>query len=121
MLLPANRHVSLCIPSLPRLSETLLRMSATCLIGSIHQVNQTIAEIDLSPNPLVNSLAFFTASQNQDGSSEDLEEGTPCLSSLFFCPGSRSDLSDADSLRPLSPSLGHPAQPLLPCLLYTRP
>ncbi|XP_057342344.1 protein FAM227A [Manis pentadactyla] len=30
----------------------------SCLIGSMHQVNQTIAEIDLSPNALVNSLAI---------------------------------------------------------------
>lgn len=36
--------------------KTLEDHPPSCFVGSMHQVNQTIGEMDLSPNPLVNSL-----------------------------------------------------------------
>ncbi|XP_070455277.1 protein FAM227A isoform X1 [Equus przewalskii] len=38
--------------------KTLEDHPPSCFVGSMHQVNQTIGEMDLSPNPLVNSLAI---------------------------------------------------------------
>uniref|UniRef100_A0A8D1P497 Family with sequence similarity 227 member A n=1 Tax=Sus scrofa TaxID=9823 RepID=A0A8D1P497_PIG len=50
--------VLLCVIITQRISSA--DSPPACLIGSIHQVNQMIGEIDLSPNPLAHSLAIET-------------------------------------------------------------
>lgn len=54
----------------------------SCLIGSIHQVNQTIAEIDLSPNALVNSLTRVKENHSTLG-----ETWNPGMSNLLLPEG----------------------------------
>lgn len=54
----------------------------SCLVGSIQQVNQVIADADLSPNPLVHSLkrakenhSIFARAQNSGMSNLSLSKG----------------------------------------------
>lgn len=49
--------VLLCVIITQRISSA--DSPPACLIGSIHQVNQMIGEIDLSPNPLAHSLVSY--------------------------------------------------------------
>ncbi|KAB1269910.1 Protein FAM227A [Camelus dromedarius] len=65
-MVPVDEHLAVSLIAQNEMKDAVRKdpqdSPPSCLIGSIQQVNQTIAEIDLSPNPLVHSLK--TADKN---------------------------------------------------------
>ncbi|XP_074231661.1 protein FAM227A isoform X1 [Camelus bactrianus] len=61
-MVPVDEHLAVSLIAQNEMKDAVRKdpqdSPPSCLIGSIQQVNQTIAEIDLSPNPLVHSLSF---------------------------------------------------------------
>ncbi|XP_055252022.1 protein FAM227A [Moschus berezovskii] len=61
-MVPLDEHLGVSLTAQNALKEAMTRnLKANvplCLVGSIQQVNQMIADIDLSANPLVHSLAI---------------------------------------------------------------
>lgn len=59
-MVPVDEHLAVSLIAQNEMKDAVRKdpqdSPPSCLIGSIQQVNQTIAEIDLSPNPLVHSL-----------------------------------------------------------------
>ncbi|XP_014648698.1 PREDICTED: protein FAM227A [Ceratotherium simum simum] len=61
-LVPVDEHLAVSVVARNAMKNAMRKNMEdnppSCLIGSIHQVNQMLGEIDLSPTPLVNSLAI---------------------------------------------------------------
>ncbi|XP_072829627.1 protein FAM227A isoform X3 [Vicugna pacos] len=59
-MVPVDEHLAVSLIAQNEMKDAVRKdlqdSPPSCLIGSIQQVNQMIAEIDLSPNPLVHSL-----------------------------------------------------------------
>uniref|UniRef100_A0A287BP21 Family with sequence similarity 227 member A n=1 Tax=Sus scrofa TaxID=9823 RepID=A0A287BP21_PIG len=63
-MVPVDEHLAVSLTAQNEVKDAMRKnledSPPSCLIGSIHQVNQMIGEIDLSPNPLAHSLAIET-------------------------------------------------------------
>ncbi|XP_047644366.1 protein FAM227A [Phacochoerus africanus] len=63
-MVPVDEHLAVSLTAQNEVKDPMRKNlednPPLCLIGSIHQVNQMIGEIDLSPNPLAHSLAIET-------------------------------------------------------------
>ncbi|XP_026961819.1 protein FAM227A [Sagmatias obliquidens] len=62
-MVPVDEHLAVSLTARKAMKDDAMRKNLedsppSCCIGSIQQVNQGIAETDLSPNPLVHSLAI---------------------------------------------------------------
>lgn len=59
-MVPVDEHLAVSLTAQNEVKDAMRKnledSPPSCLIGSIHQVNQMIGEIDLSPNPLAHSL-----------------------------------------------------------------
>uniref|UniRef100_A0A8C3YLQ7 Family with sequence similarity 227 member A n=1 Tax=Catagonus wagneri TaxID=51154 RepID=A0A8C3YLQ7_9CETA len=63
-MVPVDEHLAVSLTAQNAVKDAMRKNlednPPSCLIGSIRRVNQMIGEIDLSPNPLVHSLAIET-------------------------------------------------------------
>ncbi|XP_010958715.2 protein FAM227A [Camelus ferus] len=98
-MVPVDEHLAVSLIAQNEMKDAVRKdpqdSPPSCLIGSIQQVNQTIAEIDLSPNPLVHSLAIEkfelekkALREKSHGGSGDREKSQ--RKSEYICKGSES-------------------------------
>uniref|UniRef100_A0A8C6DVA1 Family with sequence similarity 227 member A n=1 Tax=Moschus moschiferus TaxID=68415 RepID=A0A8C6DVA1_MOSMO len=81
-MVPLDEHLGVSLTALFCLCVIITqKVSLTgpppvCLVGSIQQVNQMIADIDLSANPLVHSLVSFECQGKSEGKSQNICKGS---------------------------------------------
>ncbi|XP_060021582.1 LOW QUALITY PROTEIN: protein FAM227A [Lagenorhynchus albirostris] len=100
-MVPVDEHLAVSLTARKAMKDDAMRKNLedsppSCCIGSIQQVNQGIAETDLSPNPLVHSLAIekyemekkALKGERSHGSLGDKEKSE--RKSQYICKGSES-------------------------------
>ncbi|XP_073645311.1 protein FAM227A [Tursiops truncatus] len=100
-MVPVDEHLAVSLTARKAMKDDAMRKNLedsppSCCIGSIQQVNQGIAETDLSPDPLVHSLAIekyemekkALKGERSHGSLGDKEKSE--RKSQYICKGSES-------------------------------